>query len=65
MNALEPHFAIAASGTVEVLPFSPLLPSPAGVCGRKGEGYEPQVQLTQQVRPLGGPEPASAGPYPC
>jgi len=38
MNALEPHFAIAASGTVEVLPFSPLPPSPAGVCGRKGEG---------------------------
>ena len=28
MNALGAHFAIPTSGTVEVLPFSPLLPSP-------------------------------------
>jgi len=38
MNTLGPHFAIPASGTVEVLPFSPLLPSPPAVWRSKGEG---------------------------
>jgi hypothetical protein len=38
MNALEPQFAIPTSGTVEVPPFSPLIPSPPAVWRSKGEG---------------------------